>query len=70
MHTLSMDFNAETETDIPGDGPLVRELVDTILEGAVGVSKKSTQYTPEQLLAATRFYTPGQVPRIQRMHNP
>jgi hypothetical protein len=37
-----MEVNAETEVNISGDDPLICELLDIILNGALKVSKKST----------------------------
>jgi hypothetical protein len=60
-----MNFEAEIEVKIS-------ELINVTLQSADRNSKKSTEYTlsPEQPLAAVRFFIKGQLSRIHRKHNP
>jgi hypothetical protein len=53
------------------ENPLVRKLVDTILNEAAMLAKSSSEFTASQLLQAAKFYVPGELKRINtRQINP
>jgi len=52
-------YGAGMPLPLDGNNPLVREQIDIVLHEAERIARKSTQYTPEDLLEAAKCSAPS-----------